>query len=111
MGRTVVGQFCAMLILFVATHGSAMGTKRPELMTIAGTVRVVGNEPFTRLVLTAGDPRKKGAGERDYLLVGPLGEELRRGHQGRRVTLEGRTCRSPLPEFADCFEPLRIIPE
>lgn len=108
MGRTVVRYFSAMLMLLVATQGSAMGTRRPVLMTMTGTVRVVGNEPFTRLVLTVGDPRMR---ERNYLLVGPLGEELRRGHQGRRVTLEGRTCRSPLPEFADCFEPLRISSE
>lgn len=80
-----------------------MEMKRHDLTTITGTVRVVGNEPFTRLVLTTG-----GEG-RDYLLAGPLRDQLRRGYQGSVVTLEGKECPSPGPESAHCFEPSRIV--
>ncbi|AJE02258.1 hypothetical protein GPICK_01695 [Geobacter pickeringii] len=89
-----------MLALLAAGPAGALGTRRP--VTISGTVRVVGSEPLTRLVLTP------AGGERDWLLVGPLQDELRRRHQGERVTLEGEPCPSPSPEFSRCFKPSRI---
>lgn len=109
MVRIRVGQLSALLVLLSATQGCAMGVKQPELTTLTGTVRVVGNEPFTRLVLTTGSNRQGGGRGGDYLLLGPLQDELRRGHQGSKVTLEGKECSSPTPEFSDCFEPSRII--
>lgn len=97
MAKTLAG---VMLMLLMAAPAGALGTRKP--VTISGTVRVVGNEPFTRLILTPGE------GERDWLLVGPLQEELRRRYQGRRVTLEGEPCPPPTPEFSRCFKPSRI---
>lgn len=105
-------QYCLpgfLLFFLFAAQGFAMGGGRPEPETVTGTVRVVGNEPFTRLVLTtAGNQGKEGKGK-EYLLTGPLQGELRGKYQGVRVTLEGRECPPQSPEFAGCFEPFRII--
>ena len=97
MAKTLFG---LMLVLLASAPAGALGTRRP--VTVSGTVRVVGNEPFTRLVLTP------AAGGSDWLLVGPLQDELRRRHQGQRVTLEGEPCPPPTPEFSRCFKPSRI---
>lgn len=105
MGRLLAG---AALLMLAAAHGFAMGTK--PAVTITGTIRLVGNAPFARVVLTEESPGRKPP-VRDYLLTGALTDELRRRYQGRRVTLEGTPCASPLPQFTSCFEPARIIDE
>ncbi len=106
MGKTAFAQLGALLVVLLATQGGAMGTRGP--VTLTGTIRLVGNAPFARLVLT---PENSGqlTQERDYLLLGPLQDELRKRYQGRLVTLEGTPCASPLPQFSNCFEPARII--
>jgi hypothetical protein len=106
MKKIFLAHLWGLLVLLVATQGCAMGTKRAQLTTITGTVRVVGNEPFTRLILTTTDSQGKGG---SWLLVGPLQDELRRRYQGNSVTLEGAPCASPKPEYPNCFEPTRII--
>jgi hypothetical protein len=80
-----------------------------EPLTITGTIRVVGNEPFTHVVLTETDVSEKTSRARDYLIIGPLAEELRKRYQGHVVTLEGTICASPSPQFIKCFQPARIV--
>jgi hypothetical protein len=96
-----------LLVLLAAGQGGAMG-KKSEIVALTGTIRVVGNAPFTRVVLT---PETVGQDirERDYLLLGALEDELRTHYQGQRVTLEGAPCVSPTPQFPRCFEPRRIV--
>jgi hypothetical protein len=107
MGKVLSGAGF-LLALLIATQGCAMGTKRPDLLTITGTVRVVGSAPLTRLVLTTVGSTEAG-GKKDWLLLGPLQEKLRAGYQGREVTLEGTTCESPSPEIPQCLNPSRIL--
>lgn len=98
-----------LLLLLVAAQGFAMGIRKPEPATVTGTIRVVGNEPFTRLVLTTESNQGKEGKGMDYLLVGPLQGELRGKYQGMRVTLVGKECPTQAPEIAGCFEPSRIL--
>lgn len=109
MGKLLWGNLSLMLVMLIATQGCAMGS-RPSPVTITGTIRLVGNAPFARVVLTREDS-VQGSGERDYLLIGPLQEELRKQYQGRLITLEGTPCTSPTPQFSKCFEPTRIVTE
>jgi hypothetical protein len=109
MGKLLLSNFYLMMLLLLATQGCAMGS-RPGPVTITGTIRLVGNAPFARVVLTLEDS-VPGSGERDYLLIGPLQEKLRKQYQGRLITLEGAPCASPTPRFNRCFEPTRIIAE
>ena len=109
MGKLLLGNLSLMLLLLLATQGCAMGS-HPRPVTITGTIRLVGNVPFARVVLTQ-EGSVPGSGERDYLLIGPLQEELRKQYQGRLITLEGAHCASPTPQFTKCFEPTRIIAE
>jgi hypothetical protein len=96
------------LILCFAAQGCAMGmTDNAKGATITGTLRVVGNEPLTHLVVTVEEERD-GRGI-DYLIVGPLEKELRDRYQGKKVTLQGKTCSSPLPQFKKCFRPWKIM--
>ncbi|WP_214173914.1 hypothetical protein [Geomobilimonas luticola] len=105
MTKRLFGPLSGLLLLLLATQGCAMGVRKPGATTLTGTVRVVGNEPFTRLVLTtAGGVRGK-----DYLLLGPLLDELRKRYQGQKVSLEGALCTSPEPRFSNCFEPVRVV--
>ncbi len=106
MGKIAFGHLSALLVVLLATLGGGMGTRCP--VTLTGTIRLVGNAPFARLVLTP-EHTDRPSQERDYLLLGPLQEELRQRYQGRLVTLEGTPCASPLPQFSNCFEPARII--
>jgi hypothetical protein len=82
------------------THDSKSGT-------IAGTVRVVGNEPLTHVVITAEE--EKGGRGVDYLIIGSLEKELRSRYQGKKVTLQGEMCSPPLPQFRKCFRPSKIV--
>lgn len=106
MVKLLFGPLSGLLLLLLTTQGCAMGVRKTDAATLTGTVRVVGNEPFTRLVLTTAD---SGGSGKDYLLVGPLRDELRKSYQGQKVSLEGALCTSPEPRFSNCFEPVRIV--
>jgi len=54
-----------------------------EILTVTGKLRLVGNEPFTRLVITTEDGK-------DYLIQGEPEKELR-AHQYQTVTVTGRS--------------------
>jgi len=97
------------LVLLGALLGCAMNMQGGGAQSITGTVRVVGNEPFTRVVLTVGENPDAATRDQDYLLVGPLGEELRRNFQWQKLTLEGTLCSSPDPAFKKCFNASRIV--
>lgn len=108
MGKLIFGHLSVMMILLFAAQGCATGS-RSGLVTITGTIRLVGNEPFARLVLTPDENVGNTPGEREYLLVGPLTDELKRKYQFKRMRLEGSICVSPSPQFAKCFKPSRIV--
>jgi hypothetical protein len=97
------------LVLLCTLLGCAMNMQGAGTKVITGTVRVVGNEPFTRLVLTVGENPDVATRDQDYLIDGPLGEELRRNYQWKKLTLEGTLCSSPDPAFKKCFNPVRIV--
>jgi len=92
-----------LVFLLPVSQGIAMGERRPVAMVISGTVRVVGNAPLTRLILT---DSKQG---KEYLLSGGVEDDLRKRHQGEVVSLEGTLCVSTIPQFPHCFEPARIV--
>lgn len=83
-------------------------TKRPEPppRRVTGTVRIVGNAPFPRTVVT----RFRDGVPADCLVQGPLEPALRDGHQGRVVTVEGTACQNVPPGFADCLVATKILP-
>ena len=97
-----------VLLLLLASPVGAMGGRKQ--VTITGTVRIVGNEPFTRVVLTVSRGDGAADGARDWLITGPFQEELRKRHQGKQVTLTGEPCSPPSPEFSRCFQPVKIAP-
>jgi len=107
--KPLIGRLGIIVTLIFATQSCFAGAKSAEPATITGTIRVVGNEPFTHVVLTPGDHADNAERNRDCLIIGPLAEELRRHHQGHIVVLEGMTCASPAPEFTQCFNPTRIV--
>ena len=98
------------LQLAVGSGACAAGPDRgPELRTIRGVVRVVGNEPFSEVVVSSPSDATGIAGRVDYEIVGPLAAELRAGDQGRTVTLEGAEVRPSRPWFRHAFAPTRIL--
>lgn len=98
------------LLLSAGPGGCAAGPGRPpEAVTIRGVVRVVGNEPFTHVVVTVPDERTEAAARVDYRIVGPLAEELRARWQGKTVTLEGTFVPPGSPRFRHGFAPSRIV--
>lgn len=104
-------RICICLTLLAASFSCATSDgKNRQHLTVNGTVRVVGNEPLTQVVLTPGAGRDKKPGG-DYLVLGPLAAELRRDFQGRVVTLKGKECTSPVPRFSNCLKPDEIIVE
>ena len=107
--KPLIGRLGIIVTLIFATQSCFAGAKSAEPATITGTIRVVGNEPFTHVVLTPGDHADNAERNRDCLIIGPLAEELRRHYQGQVVALEGMTCASPAPEFTQCFKPTRIV--
>ena len=86
-----------------------MSVQDSEMKSLTGTVRVVGNEPFTRVVLTVEDVPGLAARDRDYLIIGPLEKELRKTYQRKKLTLLGTFCVSPDPDFKKCINPSRIV--
>lgn len=83
--------------------------RRANVRTVHGVVRVVGNEPFTQVVVTSPNDTAGVAGRIDYLIEGPLVAELRARYQGRTIALEGTECRARSPMFRNCFAPTRIL--
>ncbi len=84
-----------LIILVSACAVSAVDSKNDMEMTLTGTIRLVGNVPFTHLVLTTDDGR-------DYLIKGRFEKELRR-FQYQRVEIKGEK----LPasgEFKYCID-------
>ena len=65
------------------------------MITVTGKIRLVGNEPFTHLVITTEDGK-------DYLIQGDLEKELR-ALQYQRVTATG-TPLKPEGEFKYLIE-------
>ena len=61
-----------------------------EMLTVTGKLRLVGNEPFTHLVITTDDGK-------DYLIEGALEKELRT-LQYQEVTVTGQNL-PPVGEF------------
>lgn len=104
--------FVAMLSLFASMTffggtGECMG-KHGETFVLKGTVGVVGNEPFARLVLTVPPPGGSGR-PADHVVKGPLAAELRSRHQGKTVTVECRPCGEDARDRLPCVEPVRIV--
>ena len=104
--------FMVLLTLCLAlTSCSASGDavrKNGEIFVLKGKVRVVGNEPFTRLVLTV-PPAGEGGRPADHVVTGPLAEELRSRYQGKIVSVECRRCADSGPGRLPCIEPERIV--
>ena len=108
MRRAVLARLVGGLFLFFAAQGCAMSVQDSGSKVLTGTIRIVGNEPFTHVVLTVGENADRASGDRDYLIVGPLGEQLRKKCQGKKLTLHGTLCPSPDPGFKKCFNPSRV---
>jgi hypothetical protein len=107
MGITIFRRLSIILMMFFAGQGCAMGPV-PDSAAIYGTIRLVGNEPFSHLVLIPGDNPDKTTRDQVYLLVGPFADKLKKQYQSRKLTLEGSECASPSPEFSRCFRPSGI---
>ncbi|MGA7828947.1 MAG: hypothetical protein WCA04_14905 [Geobacteraceae bacterium] len=107
MGKQLARHLSVILMILFAGQGCAMAS-RPVTSTITGTIRLVGNEPLTHLVLIPGDNPDKTPREQVYLLVGPLTDKLKKQYQSREITLEGSECAAPSPEYSKCFRPSGI---
>ena len=104
--------FMALLALCITmTSCGASGDavmKNGEIFVLKGAVRVVGNEPFSRLVLTVQPP--DGCGRpTDHVVKGPLARELQSRLQGKVVTLECRRCEESARDLLPCIEPVKIV--
>jgi hypothetical protein len=100
---------CSAILLFgLASQGCAMNqNKNEDVVTIEGEVRIVGNEPFTQVVVTV---QEEKAGRRmDWLIIGPLAQDIRQGYQMRTIILEGTVCKPTMPDFSKCLKPSRIV--
>jgi len=85
-----------LILLLSACAVSAVASKRDsEMITLTGTIRLVGNEPFTHLVITTDDSR-------DYLIKGSFEQELRE-LQYQRVEIKGENL-LPSNGFKYCIE-------
>jgi hypothetical protein len=100
-----------LIICFAMTSCSASGEgvkKNGDTIIIRGTVRVIGNEPFPRIVLTV--QGSEGAKEQqDYLVTGSLAKVIRDQYQGKVIVIEGKYCAESVPERLPCIEPIKII--
>jgi hypothetical protein len=83
--------------------------KGGDAIVLKGTVRVTGNAPFTRLVLTVPPAEGDGRPPADYLLQGPLVEEMRNRYQGKLVTVECVPCPEKPPDRLPCIEPEKVL--
>jgi len=103
-------QYICVPILLLGTGVQGCSLHRTgygENGSITGIVRVVGNEPFAKVVVTDADP--KAGMVNNWQIIGPLAPELRGKWQMKKVTLEGETCKPTAPEFKKCFQPSKII--
>jgi hypothetical protein len=73
---------CLAVILSSCTVHAVNANEEDEMITLTGKLRLVGNEPFTHLVISTDDGR-------DYLIEGPLEEQLR-ALQYQMVTAKGK---------------------
>lgn len=108
MKRAMLAQIITSFLLLFAVPGCTMSVQDSTVKSLTGMVRVVGNEPFTRVVLTVDGAPGLAAGDRDYLIIGPLEKELRKSYQRKKLTLLGSFCVSPDPDFKKCFNPSKI---
>ncbi len=81
---------CTIALMSACTVHAVDSKGGQEMLTINGKIRLVGNEPFTHLVITTDD-------DKDYLIQGDLEKELR-AFQYQRVTVTGEKL-SPKGEF------------
>ena len=88
-----------------------MEMQNPETKILTGTIRVVGSEPLTKVVLALGPNPDVTPIDQEYLIIGPLRDALRKKYQGKTLRVEGANCPSPDPAFKNCFNPARIIGE
>jgi hypothetical protein len=85
-----------LILLLSACAVSAVDSKNSrEMITLIGTIRLVGNEPFTHLVITTDDSR-------DYLIKGRFEKELRK-LQYQRVEIKGENL-LPSNGFKYCID-------
>jgi len=110
--RFVHYTMAVLLAIALSAQGCiAMSKDDPnDMKTITGTVKVTGNAPFTRLILVPGNGNPDTV-KRDhvYLISNGLETELMAHYQYKKVTLKGRSCISPVPEFKNCFVPVEIM--
>ncbi len=99
----------ALCLAMTSCGASGDGVRKDDgTFLLTGTVGVVGNEPFSRLVLSVAPAGGSGP-PADHAVKGPLAEELRSRHQGRVVTVECRRCGESAPGRFPCIEPVRIV--
>jgi len=109
MARIKIYNVLVACIFFFTVEGCAMEMQKPETKILTGTIRVVGSEPFTKVVLALGPNPDVTPIDREYLIIGPLRDALRRNYQGKKLRVEGANCASPDPVYKNCFNPARII--
>jgi hypothetical protein len=104
MARLILGAGMILTLLWVS-GACVTGTEKRQI--VSGTIRVVGNEPLTHLIIRPAS-RDRSDANQDILVTGALAKELRSNFQGKSVSLEGTFCASPSPQFARCFKPSKI---
>ena len=104
----IIGFFLICFILTSCSASSESMKKDGETLIIKGTVRVVGNEPFPRLVLTVKDTEGSKM-QQDYVVVGSLAKKIWDQYQGKVIEIEGIYCAESVPERLPCIEPIKII--
>jgi hypothetical protein len=109
MVRFMAGKLIVAIIVFFSVEGCAMNMQNSDTKVLTGTIRVVGNEPFPKVVLTLGAKPDSATIDLQYLIVGPLKDSLRRSYQGKKLTLEGSLCTSPDPVFKNCFNAAKVV--
>ena len=99
----------SLCLAVTACGASGEGTRRNgDAFILRGTVRVVGNEPFARLVLTVPNP-EGGGRPADHVIKGSLAGDIGTRYQGKIITVECRYCSEPVPGHASCIEPGKIL--
>lgn len=93
--KTALQLFLFFSILCLPAAAVAMGNPPPKETTLTGTLRMVGNEPFTALVLETSDKKL-------YEVTGEKKKELS-AKQYYRVELTGSLENSNLPYAQDAI--------
>jgi len=104
----IIGLFLICFILTSCSASSESMKKVGETVIIKGTVRVVGNEPFPRLVLTVKDTEDSKV-QKDYAITGSLAKKIWDQYQGQVIVIEGNVCAESVAEQLHCIEPIKII--